>query len=201
MPEFQINQVILKLRKLQQRSAVALVAIEGRGGAGKSTLARQLHDETGARVIAGDDFYRVMSETERRSLNDQEAYMQYVDWERLRTQVLEPLRNGKPARFERYHWHRNELGETMEFDAKGVIIVEGVYSFRPELRPFYDFSLFVDTPRNLSIERCRKRPHDREFWIQRWAEVEDWYFEHMNPAEAADMVISGQEGLAARHLA
>jgi len=88
----------------------------------------------------------------------------------------------------------------VEFDAKGVIIVEGVYSFRPELQQFYDFSLFVDTPRNLCIERCRKRPQDEEYWIQRWAEVEDWYFEHIDPAKAANMIISSIEGLTTRQL-
>jgi len=134
-PSFQLDQVIPKLQTLRVNPGVVLVAIDGRGGAGKSTLARQLHDEIGARVIGGDDFYRVMNETERRSLECQEAYMKYVDWERLRAHVLEPLRNGKAARFERYDWNRNELVPVAKRRKFAVLFFSHIYTplFWPQI--------------------------------------------------------------------
>lgn len=77
----------------------ALVGIDGRGGSGKSTLARELaaqFDDSVA-VVEGDDFYRDMSDTERIKLTPEEGYELYFDWQRLKSEVLEPIHGGQDS--------------------------------------------------------------------------------------------------------
>jgi hypothetical protein len=76
-----------------------IIAIDGPGGSGKTTLAAKVAELLdGATVIHGDDFYRPMPEHEREQLDAQLGYQHYFDWQRLRDQVLAPLRAGRPAR-------------------------------------------------------------------------------------------------------
>jgi uridine kinase len=60
--------VALRLIEQHRRSrSHLLVAIDGGGGAGKSTLARNLADALGdATIVQMDDFYRPMPAAERR---------------------------------------------------------------------------------------------------------------------------------------
>ena len=86
--------------------------IDGRGGAGKSTLARELallRDDVA--IVAGDDFYRPLPERTRAALTPIEAVDLLFDWERLRDEVLAPLLRGEDARYRRYDWSAERLGE------------------------------------------------------------------------------------------
>jgi uridine kinase len=183
-----VSEAILDLTRRQQ---VVLVAIDGTGGAGKSTLARELAAATGAALIQGDYFYRVMDEQVRASLSPEQGYWQYFDWERLRDQVLRPLRAGADADYQLYDWERNALGQWAHVDARGVVIIEGVYTCRPEYRPFYDLTIYVDTPDDVCLARLHRRGENPEVWIERWAAANDWYFKNVLAAVTFNFVIDG----------
>lgn len=88
----------------------ALVAIDGLGGAGKSTLARALQADLAAVIIVQmDDFYRPMLERRREQLSPVEGFDQFFDWQRLRDEVLAPLRAGRTAHFRPYDWDRGTI--------------------------------------------------------------------------------------------
>ena len=169
------------------------MGIDGPGGAGKSTLARELallrDDVT---VIAGDDFYRPLPERTRESLTPIESVDLTFDWERLRDEVLGPLLRGEHARYRRYDWASGRLGDDLsEVAAEGVVIVEGVYVARPALRGYLDLIVVVDAPRELCLERQRARGENDVDAIDRWRAAEDWYLEHQNPRRVADVVVDG----------
>jgi hypothetical protein len=74
------------------------IGIDGRGGAGKSTLARRIADSVPRSVIVAiDDFTRP----------EQPGW----DRDRLDRQVLAPLRAGQPGRYQRWDWDRDEGAE------------------------------------------------------------------------------------------
>lgn len=78
-----------------------VIAVDGPGGSGKTTLAATAHALLdGASLVHGDDFYRPMLEHEREQLDPQQGYERYFDWQRLRDQVLAPLRAGEAARYQ-----------------------------------------------------------------------------------------------------
>jgi uridine kinase len=183
-----IDEVVRALRELQSQQSLVIAAIDGRGGAGKSTLAATLREELGASVVAIDDFYRVMDETKRFELSPEAGHHQNFDWQRLQTQVLEPLRRGEPAKYDRFDWIARELGSIAEVSPGGIVVVEGIASLRPELRSFYDYAIYVETPLDVCNERLRERG-DSEALISRWTAAHDWYENHCKPAADVDIVI------------
>ena len=171
-----------------------VVALDGPGGAGKSTLAKRLSGACSVvSVVQGDDFYNPMDESERRTLTPEYGYMRYFDWQRMRDELLEPLSNGNPARYQRYDWGSNRLAEWIVQPAEGIILVDGVYSFRPELRAFYGYSVLVDTPRAECLARLVERGENTEESIRSWRAAEDYYLAHTDPASSVCIVLSGIE--------
>ena len=168
-----------------------VVALDGPGGAGKSTIARRLRETCNLiSIVHGDDFYAPMEEHARRALTPEHGYMKYFDWVRMRSELLEPLSRGDRARYQRYDWGINQLAEWIDQPAEGIILIDGVYSFRPELRGFYGYSIFVDTPKGECLARLVKRG-DADEWIRRWRAAEDYYLTHIDTASAVSVVVSG----------
>jgi uridine kinase len=180
-------------------SGFALVAIDGTGGAGKSTfaaaLARRLGGPGRNAIVHGDDFYRALPASRRLLLSPQEGYHQYFDWQRLRDQVLAPLASGQPARYQRYDWPTGQLapGELHHLPPSGTVLVEGVYTARPELADYYDLTILVDTPRDVCLQRLDQRGHDHGpgNWNERWRAAEEHYLTVTSPATRLDMTVKG----------
>jgi uridine kinase len=170
-----------------------VVGIDGLGGAGKSTLANGI-DETFAgcvSIIRCDDFYRPLGGEEFLRLTPEEAYESYFDWCRLRDEALMPLREGKHARYQRRDWSTDRFDEWIEVEPREIVIVEGVFSTRPELRSLIDVAVFVETPREERIRRMSVRPQPSTSWMEQWMAAEDWYLAHIAPHWHADLVIEG----------
>src|SRR4029077_9366671 len=112
---------------------------------GKSTLAAELallRDDIA--IIEGDDFYRPLAESTRAALTPLEAVDLLFDWERLRDEALAPLVRGEEARYRRYDWDADRLGEEIATVAPhGVVLVEGTYVARPALRGYLDLIVLV----------------------------------------------------------
>jgi len=170
-----------------------LVAIDGGGGAGKSTLARNLADALGdATIVQMDDFYRPMPAAERAALTPGEGVDRYFDWQRLRDSVLWPLRRGATARYRRYDWETGAIaGDAVEVIPSGVILIEGVYSLRRELRDLYDLTIFVDAPAELRHRRMAGRAENADIWIDRWMAAEHCYLERHRPQAGASLIWPG----------
>lgn len=171
-----------------------LVGIDGQGGAGKSTLARQLMRALGstALVVEGDDFYRDMPEVARVALDARQGIDQYFDWQRLRREVMEPVRRGEPAlRYQRYDWERGSLGTWVEIPTPDVVVVEGVYTLRPELRDFLHVKVYVEASEETRRQRQITRAENSNAWIERWMAAEDLYVADTAPRAVADLVVTG----------
>ena len=182
------------LELLNRPERPLLVAIDGHSAAGKSTLAATLQNRLEASrpdkvtVVRADDFYRVMPEPLRATLGPEEGYEGYYDWQRLRAEVLEPLALSKTSRYRRYDWQTGTLGETGEVKPEGVVLVEGCYSSRPELRPYYHVILYIDAPESLRMIRQKERADDAA-WVARWDAAEKHYFSKHPPASFAHHIV------------
>ena len=70
--------------------------------------------------------------------------------------------------------------------------MEGVATTRPELRRYYDLTLWVETS---GVERQRRQLDRNEnslSWLKRWAASETYYFESIRPQHASDMIVAGE---------
>jgi uridine kinase len=174
-----------------------LVAIDGCGGAGKSTLARGVSNSlANVSIVRADDFFRPVSQPQAGTLAPAKAYELYFSWERMRDEALVPLRQGKTARYQPHDWTTDAFGEWVTVEPNPIVIVEGVYSSRPELRDLLDAIIFIEAPRDVRRRRMLARGHhdsDSESdWLIPWMAAEDWYVEHLRPQESADLVLKNE---------
>jgi len=198
MGEFEeLRRVLTEAMSRRQEGAV-VVALDGRSGVGKSTLAAAVARDLGAAVVHGDDFYRDMSDADRRALSPAEGVDRYFDWERLRDEALIPLRERRAASFRCFDWAVGHgLGEGMTIEPRDLVIVEGVYSARPELEPLIDLRVLVALDEIERGQRLDRRAggtdrHAPSAWDARWDAAERVYFDTIRPEHEFDLVIDGQ---------
>ena len=162
---------------------VRLIAVDGRGRSGKSTLARALAAACGgAPVIRVDDFLY---------WHDIQGW-----WPRLEDQALRPLLAGSPARFRVRDWAGDPLGQGLagwtEVHPAPVVIVEGITASRRAIAADLTMALFVTAPRAERLRRAvaRDGPERLPLWIE-WMVLEDDFFARDGAPQRAAHVVSG----------
>lgn len=189
-----VDELLALLAGIPRRHETLLVGIDGRGASGKSTLARRLERaSTDIAVVEFDDFYLPLRDWEARAGSADGEIGGNFDWRRLRDQVLIPLSQDAPASYQRYDWPTDELSEWHTVPVGGTVVVEGNYCTRRELFGFYDYTVWIDAPRELRLERGLRRggQDTRERWLTEWMPEEDRYLQAEHPANRADLVLDG----------
>jgi hypothetical protein len=169
-------------------SAVTVVAVDGHGASGKTTLAGRLCDLCEASLVHTDDFF--IPEAAAGGDGGQ-AIGSYYDLARLRREALGPLRAGREAVYRPYDWDSGRLSDEYTHVAPaGLVVVEGVCSAGPALRDLVDKTIYVKTPEAERMSRLRGliAPED---WDDEWLRAERRYFADIAPEESFDIVISG----------
>jgi uridine kinase len=186
-----MDRLLATCEELDRRSS-ALVAIDGPGGSGKTTLAAWIVGAAvGRSVVHVDDFYRPHPE---RSSASREDIGSSFDLARLREEVLVPLREGRPARFRPFDWDLDRLSEGhVDVEARALIVVDGVYTLHPDLAPFWDLTLFLDVPMDLCRKRVLARGENTTEEIDRWQAEERRYIQTFRPMERADHVLRAED--------
>ncbi|MFE2301705.1 uridine kinase [Streptomyces sp. NPDC059445] len=190
-----VAESVVAAARARGNQGLVLIAVDGMGGSGKSTLASAVARLGGGVVVHGDDFYRPMDPDERAALTPTEGYDRYFDWQRLRDEVLTPLATGHDAHYRRYDWPTGSLvtDELCAVTCDGIVLVEGVYTARPELVDHYDLVVYVDTPPEESMRRLRARGDDHGpiDWEARWRLAEEHYLITTRPRDRAHLVVPG----------
>ena len=185
---------------------VTIVAIDGYGASGKSTIAERLSVRTGAGLVRTDDFF--LPQPRRPDAGEpggprragstpvgETGYLiaSFYDLRRLRVEALELLRAGREAVFHGFDWESGSVsGLKTRVEPKGLVLLEGVCSGAPELSDLVDRAIFVDTPEPERLARLRGRiaPQD---WDSEWLQAEKQYFSATRPLRSFDLVISGTD--------
>jgi uridine kinase len=164
------EQLVEHIRDLARSKAPVLVALDGRSGAGKSSLAKRVAHEFDAVIIEGDDFYAGGTPEQWDAMTPEERAGHCIDWPRQR-QLLEALAAGSPATYRPYDWEVNDgsLAAPASVSPAAVVILEGAYSARPELSDLIDLRvlLHVDDPVRERRLRQREGEHYRAEWEAR----------------------------------
>jgi len=176
-----IESLVAGIGKSQSPAGMStrVIAIDGPGGAGKSSLALKLAVALNhPTLIHTDDFASWDVPTEW--------------WPRLIEQVLEPLSRNRPAHYQRYDWDRQTLAEWHDVAPADFVILEGVSASREAFQPYLSFSIWVETPHDERLRRGLERDGEDALplWIK-WMEAEDRYVERERPAERANVVVDG----------
>ncbi|MGY6497504.1 MAG: ATP-binding protein [Microcella sp.] len=159
-----------------------LTLIDGRSGAGKTTIGRALADRDGATLLSLDDVYP--------GWDGLEAAEHHV-----LTHVIRPLATGAPARYRRWDWQRASPAEWVDVDVNRPLVIEGCGAIGPEARRLAARALWVE----LADDERRRRAIERDGELfaaqwERWARQEEWHALLHRPRELADEVLSGSSG-------
>jgi uridine kinase len=186
--EKMIEKTAALIEEVMKRKGSCILAVDGRCASGKSTFGQMLKERTGGSLVHMDDFFlQPYQRTQERYSTPGEN----VDHERFLAEVLEPLSKGQTVRYHPFDCRAMEISEQVkEADGKGIVIVEGSYSFHPSLREYYDLKIFLHADPEKQLERIRKRNPDKvEDFRTKWIPYEELYFSSCRVSECADQVI------------
>jgi uridine kinase len=186
------------------------VAVDGPDAAGKTTLADEL-----AGLLAGkrpviragiDGFHNPREHRLRRGPDSPEGYfLDSFDYEALRKLLLDPLGPGGSRRYRRrvFDYRRDEKVEAQEEEASpgAILLFDGVFLLRPELRPLWDFSIFVQADFDEIIRRAGARDRElfgdaeavRTRYQRRYIPGQELYFSRCAPQEIADVLVDNND--------
>ncbi len=179
--------VIVSFRSLAQEVLAAerprLVAVDGRGGSGKTTFASRLRRFLpSVAVIEIDDF-----------INWSDLYDW---WFRVEKEAIAPLLAGERARFRIRDWETDPLGASLggwrDLGPAETIIVEGVTASRASIAQRLSMSFWVEASPDVRLARGVGRDGEsmRPVW-QNWMRLEDEFFERDDARGRATYVVNG----------
>ena len=157
-----------------------ILAVDGRSGGGKTTVARRLAATVpGATVLHTDDVA---------------WYHAFFDWaDLMRDGILAPLRAGEDVAHRPPAWdERGRDGAITASAASPLVIVEGVGIGRRELSRYFDALLWVQTDEDEARRRglLRDGADAAGFWAE-WQAAEDPFQAEQRPWERAGLIVSG----------
>ena len=174
---------------LQSDKDRILIAIDGRTGSGKSSLAKKLAEEFFCNLFHMDDFFlQGFQRTEER----RKEIGGNVDYERFQREVLLPLKNKETVLYQPFHCQTMQLQEKVEMPFRRLNLIEGSYAQHPYFSDPYDLKIFVDIDQDLQLSRIAKRNGEEklEQFKTLWIPKEEAYFAKVQIAEHADIVLS-----------
>lgn len=155
------------------------VGVDGFGAAGKSTLAHTIAELLpGSVVVSIDDFARIG--------------LPGWDRELFTRQVVEPLKTGSAARYQRRDLLTDEALAWVDVPAGVPVIVEGVSAIDVRLPVPWDVTLWVEVPAEVRRARIlgRDDPALLEVWRTDWWPSEQAYAERQRPRERVDAIVT-----------
>ncbi|WP_369408651.1 uridine kinase [Cellulomonas triticagri] len=173
--------VPLLLSRAPRLGRVRVVAVDGPAGSGKTTLAGAValacvSAGVRAHVLHMDDLY------------DGWTGLDGDLWPRLASQVLEPLRRGRPGRFQRYDWYAGAFGDWVDVPVPDVLVLEGCGSGRRDGAGDVGVLVWVEADdttrlqRGLARDGAAARPH----W-ERWMRDEAAHYAREGTRGRADL--------------
>ncbi|WP_246036439.1 aminodeoxychorismate synthase component I [Sinomonas susongensis] len=171
----------------QQRIArPSVIAVDGRSGAGKTSLAVELaaalREHRTVALVHLEDLYPGWDGLAR-------------GIERCAADVLAPLRRGEPARWRAWDWLAGAEGEERVTEPAEIVVLEGVGAGAKQLRGVGDAVVWVEAPAGERRRRALERdgetyaPH----W-ERWAAQEDAWLAADDVAAAAAVTVASSAG-------
>jgi molybdopterin-guanine dinucleotide biosynthesis protein A len=164
------------------------VALDGPGAGG---LAGAVALRTRCVVVESELFYNpeLGLESPPGDWTDADIAGRVIEWRRLRTEALEPLCAGRPAGFAPFDWgaYDGSLGRPRVVHPAPVIVLEGVYSARPELADLVDLNIYARaTPAERRTRLDARSTHALE-WREFWERGEQHYFTRVRPPRSFDL--------------
>ena len=179
---------ILAAALVQKPTKPLVLALDGRCGSGKTTLADHLARQFPASIVLHtDDFYLPPAQRVRGWKKTPCANM---DLARLRDEALRPAYEGQPVLYRAYSCRAGAYQPVQELAAQPLVILEGSYSHHPLLAGYETLQVFVTCSREEQTRRLQAREGERYAnFAARWIPLEEGYFAQYRIEETADLAV------------
>jgi hypothetical protein len=161
-----------------------VLAVDGRSGGGKTTVALRL-----AAAVPGTTVLHT---------DDVAWYHAFFDWaDLMRDGILAPLRAGRDVAYRPPAWdERGREGAITASAASPLVIVEGVGIGRRELSEYVDALVWVQTDEDEARRRglARDGADSAGFWAE-WQAAEDPFQAEQRPWDRAGLIVCGAPDL------
>lgn len=197
-----INQLSQKLVEIKRP---LIVGVTGQSASGKSTLLKEAKNATegiehGIEIIRGDNFYHDTSHMTFEELF-KSGYSfdkpEAVDLNLLNTKLMK-LRQNQPVKIPRYEMQtcKSHPDEKIVHPSR-IIIVDSLFSLRPELKESLDVGIYVDcSPETIKkrwFERAARRHVVGDIAESQFADVAQKAQQYVIPtAKQADLILNGE---------
>jgi uridine kinase len=188
------------------------VAVDGRTGAGKTTFA----DELAAAIRRSnrptlraslDDFKKPWRDAREKGydrVTGEGYYRNAHDFDAARTLLLGPAGAGGNGRVTLCAFDpltgEDHRATVVDAPADAVLVVDGVFAFRPEYDDLWDVRIWLDVPERVSRERGVTRDTELEghdeavrLYDTRYRIGEQVYIDEVQPLERADVVVDNTD--------
>ena len=172
----------------QKPTRPLVLALDGRCGSGKTTLANGLSAQfPGCTLLRTDDFYLPPA---RRCPDWAHTPCANMDLTRLRDEALRPAYAGQTVAYRAYSCREGDYLPTVQLAAQPLVILEGSYSHHPLLAGYETLRVFVTCSKPEQTRRLQAREGERYAnFAARWIPLEEAYFAQYNVEVKADFAI------------
>ncbi|MFJ3751718.1 MULTISPECIES: uridine kinase [Streptomyces] len=186
-----------------------LVGIDGFTAAGKTSFGHELAAhiaESGRPVLRAtlDDFKNPWKD---RHLYDRESgegyYRNAYDYASAKRLLLDPARSPEAESCALCSidplTQESHAAETAPLAPDSVLIVDGVFAFRPEIDAYWDFRIWMDVDAELSVRRGAERDQDwagsdaEAIHRNRYLVAERLYLDEVDPLPRMDAVVDNTD--------
>lgn len=169
------QEVLEAINEIYKHKGQVTIAIDGRCGSGKTTLANKLKEYFDCHIFHMDDFYLQEYQRTKERYNEPGGN---VDRERFKKEVLDPLNNQQDVLYRPLDCSSMSISEGTLYPYKPINIIEGSYSCHPDLINTYDLTIFVDIDESLRHKRIEERNGKEalNMFIKKWIPLEEKYF-------------------------
>ena len=190
---------------------IVRIGIDGIDAAGKSSFAKELEDtlaSSGVPIIRTsiDNFHNPQAIRYRKGrLSPYGYYHDSFDYRLIISHLLEPLGPSGNGLYQLavydYQVDQAQAAITQIAPERAILLFDGIFLNRPELRSYWDCVIFLDISFEESLTRALSRDsgllgsaeHVKERYLERYIPGQRLYLDECQPKQRADVVINNED--------
>jgi len=203
------ERIGISIERLASHGPRVVVGIDGPDAAGKTTLADEIVRHLTIPWVRAsiDGFHQPREVRMQRGVLSPEGYFRdSFDSAVLVDELLTPFRSGgKRVRTKIFDWRADVPIEQVPVAVpeRAVLVFDGVFLLRPELRDLWDLSIYLRIPSSVVLERALLRDVDvlgladdvRRRYEERYLPGQALYRSECEPERQADLVVDNSDFL------